>query len=104
MIEDYYNTTVTVVTIANVNDWATAAAAESCATEIVALNPIRGSEQRAAGEEWPFADYKMFCSSTVDVDEQDEVRQGTNKYNVVFVKNTLAMNHHKTVYLRRNHA
>ena len=103
MISDYYTETVKIVTMTPPADGSTVVASESCATEIAALNPINGREQFAAGREFPLADYKAFCSSTVDVDEANELRHGSDKYNVVFVKNTLNRGHHKVILLRRNH-
>jgi len=102
-IEDYYTETIKVVSITNsTNEFSTVKPAESCSTFMGAINPSNGAEYFTAGRNFPDADYKLFCSDDVSIDEQDRILWGGDTFNVVFVKDTFNMGHHKKVLLKRN--
>ena len=101
-IENYYDQTIKVVTITKPAEHSTAVQTESCSTAIAAVNPFSGDKRFAAGQNWPFADYKAFMGSSVAVTENTPIDWDGTRYNVVFVKNTLAMGHHKLVYMQRD--
>ena len=98
-LENYYNSTGKIITITT-GAWGSTNA-ESCATISCALNPMSGREIFVAEREGLFADYKMFCASTVSIDETKDFKVGSNRYDVIFVKDTLAMGHHLNVMLKR---
>ena len=66
------------------------------------LNPVSAGEMISADKKTVLFDYKLFCSSTVDISEVNRVKNGTNIYDVVFVKDTLMKGHHLLVYLKRH--
>ena len=98
-IEDYYNSTGKIVTITT-GAWGSTNA-ESCATIACALNPASGNEIFIAERKGLFADYKMFCDATISIDETQDFIVGANRYDVIFVKDTLGMGHHLKVMLKR---
>ena len=99
-IEDYYTSTGKVITFTTAA-WGSTNA-ESCATIACALNPMSGAEIFVAEREGLFADYHMFCSSTVSIDETKGFKEGSNRYDVIFVKDTFGMGHHLNVMLKRS--
>ena len=101
-IENYYTETVKIVTVSNPTDFSTSAKSESCSTAMAAVNPVSGTELFAAGHNDLIADYKMFCSDSVSIDETKRVLYAGSYYNVVFVKDTLNMGHHQLVYLKKD--
>jgi len=101
-IERFYTETIKVVTVTEPDDFSTAVRSESCSTVSAAVNPASGRELFAGGRNEPYADYKAFMSSTVSIDEQNRVVWSGSTMNVVFVKDTLNMGHHKLVYLKKD--
>ena len=101
-IEDFYTETVKIVTVTNPGAFSTSAKSESCSTAKAAVNPVSGMERFAGGHNDVFADYKLFCSDTVTLTESNRVLYGSDYYNVVFVKDTLNMGHHKLAYLKKD--
>lgn len=101
-ITDYYDQTIKVITVTAPAAFTTNAFAESCSTAVAYMNPSKGVESFAGGRNELFADYKAFMSSTVAIDETKRVRWSGKDYNVVFVKNTGQMNHHKLVFLKND--
>ena len=101
-IENYYTETVKIVTVTAPGDFSTEAGSESCSTALAAVNPNTGREQFAGGRNDVFADYKMFCSDTVTITEQNRVLYAGSYYNVVFVKDTLNKGHHKLSFLQKD--
>ncbi len=101
-IENYYTETAKVNTITRPGDFSTAAETKTTATISCAINPVSGSEFFAGGRTDVFADYKLFCSDTVAINEQNRVAWAGQDFNVVFVKDTFNMGHHKLVYLKRD--
>lgn len=99
MIEDYYDQTVSVITMST-GAWGSTGTRTTAATFLAAVNPY-GSERFAADKKTVFAEYKMYCPSSISITERQIVRWNSNDYGVVFVKNTFAMDHHKTVALKR---
>ena len=102
-IEDYYTETITKITVTNsTDDFSTADQTLTSATFSGAINPRNGAEFFAGGRNFPDADYKLFCSDTVTLDEQDRIRWSGSTFNIVFVKDTFNMAHHKLCLLKRN--
>ena len=98
-IEDYYNSTGKVITIST-GTWGSTYV-ESCATIRCGLNPASGNEIFIAEREGLMADYKMFCDADVSIDETKKFTENSIDYDVVFVKDTFNMGHHKKVMLKR---
>jgi len=101
-IENYYTETASVITVTNPGDFSTALGSETSVEFKAAINPSRGYESFAGGRTDVFADYKLFCSSTVALTEQTRVLYSGTYYNVVFVKDTLNRGHHKLVFLQKD--
>lgn len=101
-LRDYFTETIKVVTVTAPAQFSSLAYSESCSTARAAMNPVRGVESFAGGRNEVFADYKAFMSSTVTITESNRVRWGSKELNVVFVKDTLNMGHHKLVFLKNN--
>lgn len=98
-IDNYYNSTGKVITITT-STWASTDA-ESCSTIMCALNPMSGREIFVAEQEGLIADYKMFCRANTSISNHNKFKVGSQKYDVIFVKDTFGMGHHKNVMLKR---
>ena len=103
MIERFYTETLTYVSpTTSTASWGTEPGWSTAATTFAgAINPISGAILLRNDKETPRADYKLFCSSTVGLAEHCRVRWGGSSFEVVFVKNTLDMGHHKMVPLKK---
>jgi len=101
-IDKYYDQTIKVITVTAPAQFSSAAFSESCSTATAYMNPVNGVETFTGGRNEIFADYKAFMSSTVAIDETKRVRWAGKDYNVVFVKNTGQMGHHKRVLLKND--
>ncbi len=101
-IENYYTETASVITVTKPTDFSTSAITETSASFACAINPVSGFEKYAGGRTDAFADYKVFCSDTVSMVEKQRVRWAGTDFNVVFVKDTFNMGHHKLVFLQKD--
>lgn len=101
-IENYYDQTIKVITVTPPAAFTTANYSCSCSTVSAAVNPTNGVESFAGGRNEVFADYKAFMDADVAIDETKRVRWNGKDLNVVFVKNTFAMDHHKLVFLKND--
>ena len=101
-IENYYTETASVITVSKPTDFSTAVATESSAAFTCAINPVSGYETFAGGRNDVFADYKVFCSDSVSITEQQRIKWAGDYFNVVFVKDTFNMGHHKLVFLQKD--
>lgn len=98
-IEDYYTETVILTSQTTSTGWGSEGGYSTAGTSVSAsVNPITGMERYAADRKTLFADYKLHCSDTVSIDETYRAVWGGKTLDVVFVKDTLNMGHHKTVY------
>jgi len=105
MISDYYTQSVSLMSRTTGPVWGTETAwsTGTSAAKAAALNPVSGRELILGEKKTAQFDYKMFCSSTVSLDEKNRIKStGGHIYDVVFVKDTLAKGHHKLVYLKRH--
>jgi len=100
MIADFYTETAYVVTRTKPADFSTSTQALSKTTIRCAINPVSGNERIAGGKNSVYADYKLFCSDSVNLAEGKYIEWQSNTYNVVFVKDTFNMGHHKLAYLK----
>jgi hypothetical protein len=73
----------------------------SPSTFMAAVNPVSGSVLLRNDKETPLADYKLYCSSTVSIMEHDKVIWSGDTFDVTFVKNTFAMDHHLLCLLKK---
>ena len=102
MIEDFYTQSVVLVSPAtSTSSWSEPGWSTSPTTFSAAVNPNSGAILLRNGKETPRADYKLFCGSSISIAEHDRVRWSGSSFEVVFVKNTLAMGHHKTALLKK---
>ena len=99
MISDYYTETAVIYSISTSVGWNSEPQWTAGATVSAAINPSAGNERIAAGKETVFVNYKMYCSDTVSITEANRVVYAGSTFDVVFVKDTLNMGHHKVVYL-----
>ena len=100
MISDYYTQTVYIKDFStSTSAWAEGTWA-AVSTNAAAVNPVGGDEAYQLDKKGLVADYKVFCGSTVSVDETNRLRWNSRDYDVVFVKNTLQMDHHLVVYVK----
>lgn len=77
--------------------WATASTNPAI---LCRINPVGGMERYAGDRHTVFATHKLYCSATEEITVNNRVEYAGDTYGVVFVKNTLGLNHHKTVYLK----
>lgn len=104
MIEDYYSESVSRMTRSTASAWGTETSWSTSASVQAfdaAINPISGIERIGGDRIQLMADYKMFCSDTVTLTEKDRVKWGDVTFDVVFVKDTFDMGHHKKVLLKQ---
>ena len=99
-ISDYYTQSIVITSQSTSTGWGSEPGYGSAASAEAAVNPISGMERYAADRKTLFADYKIFCSDTVSVDEGDRIAWSSKTLDVVFVKDTLKMGHHKLVYCK----
>jgi hypothetical protein len=102
VIEDFYNDDFILKTQTTSTGWGSEPGWSTGAAYKGAINPTRGNERLSADKQYTFADYKLFCSSTVPITDKDLVAYAGTDYNVQFVKNTFAMDHHKLAFLKNN--
>ena len=98
-LQDYMTETVKIITVTLPGDHSTGAISESCSTAKAAVNPVSGADYFAQGQNFPHADYKVFTTATIT--ESNQVTWSSKRFDVIFVKDTLNMGHHKLAYLRR---
>ena len=77
--------------------WATGATVEAIMGRI---NLISGNERYTNDRVGLDASHKFFCSATESISITDRLKYSGTTYGVVFVKDTLGLGHHKTVYLK----
>ena len=100
MISDYYTETVVLLTQSTSTGWGNEPGWSTSGTTVsAAVNPASGRETFAGMKETQMVSYKMYCSDTVTIDDSYRVQYAGDTFDVIFVKDTLNMGHHKTVYL-----
>jgi head-tail adaptor len=105
VIQDYYTQNVAIMRRSTAAaawgtepSWSTST---SVAPVKMAVTITHGAERYAQDKDTVFADYKFYCSSTVDIDEHDRLKWLTNIFAVVErPKNTLQKSHHKKILAR----
>lgn len=101
MISNYYTETVTYAARKVSTTWAEGGYATSSSSFSAAVNPTSGRILIGGEKDAGFADYKLFCSDTVALAVHGRVHYGSDYFDVVFVKDTLDMGHHKLAYLKK---
>ena len=96
-ISDYYTQSIVITSQSTSTGWGSEGSWGSASTVEAAVNPIAGIEKYAADRKTLFADWKIFCSDTVSVDEGDRIAWDSRTLDVVHVKDTLNMGHHKRI-------
>jgi len=96
-ISDYYTQSIVITSQSTSTGWGSEGSWGSPTTADAAVNPINGIERYAADRKTLFADWKVFCSDTVAVDEGDRITWDSKTLDVVHVKDTLNMGHHKRI-------
>jgi len=100
-ISDYYSQSIVITSQSTSTGWGAEGSWGSASTVDAAVNPIMGIERYAADRKTLFADWKVFCSDTVSIDEGDRITwalgSDTKTLDVVHVKDTLNMGHHKRI-------
>lgn len=81
----------------NETAWATSSGTTAIAGRV---NPVVGMERYTADKQTLFATHKLFCSATEAITELNRVKHDGDTYDVIFVKDTLGLGHHKTIYLK----
>lgn len=105
MISDHYTKSVSLMSRTTGPVWGTETAwsTGTSAAKAAALNPVSGRELIIGEKKTVQFDYKMFCSSTVSINERNRIKSTDGYfYDVVFVKDTLAKGHHLLLYLKRH--
>lgn len=103
MIQDFYTQSVSPMRYST-GSWGTEPGWSTSTKEAAisaSMNPISGKEYFMQGKDKLLADYKLHCASTEDLDEHDRIKWSGKIFDVVFVKDTLAMGHHKSILLKR---
>ncbi len=102
MIRDYYDQTITRKRFtAGSTGWGSTGTWASTTAD-AAVNQTGGDERYTADRKAVYADFKMFMSSTVDIQIGDLVEWSGYKLDVTEVKDTLQLGHHKRVMTRIN--
>ena len=99
-IEDYYNQTVTKVSLST-GSWGTTATRTTREKFTAAVNTTP-KESYTGDKRTVFYDAKFYCPSGQTVNHDDILVIGGNDYGVLSVKDTFNMNHHKRILLRRH--
>lgn len=101
MIEDYYTETVYVQKLTTSATFGAIGTWSDSSTVSAAMNPVKAGERFQGEKQSLFAEYKMFCGTTVTIDETRRVKWNDESYDVVLVKDTLGQGHHYNVMLKR---
>ena len=102
MIRTYYTQTITRKRFTSGSTgWGSDGTWSSISVD-AAVNKTRGDERYTADRKAVYADFKLFMSSTVDIQAGDLVEWGGYSLDVIEVKNTLQLGHHKRVITRIN--
>ena len=96
-LSDYYTQSIVITSQSTSTGWGAEGSWGSGTTVDAAVNPITGMEKYAADRKTLFADWKVFCSDTVTIDEGDRITWDSRTLDVVHVKDTLNMGHHKRI-------
>ena len=96
-ISDYYTQSIVITSQSTSTGWGSEGSWGSPSSADAAVNPISGLEKYAADRKTLFADWKIFCSDTVSVDEGDRIAWSSKTLDVVHVKDTLQKGHHKRI-------
>ena len=96
-ISDYYTQSIVITSQSTSTGWGSEGSWGSASSADAAVNPISGLEKYAADKKTLFADWKIFCSDTVSVDEGDRIAWSSKTLDVVHVKDTLQKGHHKRI-------
>ena len=100
-IENFYDTTALIKKMTLTTAWGSTEAWATSSTVPCAINPVSGNVLMISDKEGLFADYKMFCGSSVTIDETRRVVWANKTLDVEFVKNTFGMGHHLLVFLKK---
>lgn len=62
-----------------------------------------GTKEERSGGQWIYKDtYKLFCATTRDIQEHDQIREGSNKYRVIGQpKDTIVRGNHFNINLEK---
>jgi hypothetical protein len=104
MIKDYFVKQFTILSRTTGPTWGTETAwsTGTSKAKVGWLNPVAAGEHIVGEKKTVLFDYKLFCSSTVDLDERKRIKStDSHYYDVVFVKDTLGKGHHLLAYLKR---
>ena len=96
-ISDYYTQSIVITSQSTSTGWGSEGSWGSASSADAAVNPISGLEKYAADRKTLFADYKIFCSDTLSVDEGNRITWDSKTLDVVHVKDTLQKGHHKRI-------
>lgn len=104
MIKDYFVSQFSLMSRTTGPVWGTETAWSTGTSKSKAgwLNPVSAREMILGDKKTVLFDYKLFCSSTESINERHRIKSGSNIYDVVFVKDTLAKGHHLLLYLKRH--
>ncbi len=100
-IQDYYTETGYVQVVTTSTAWDSTDSWASSSTILCAVNPTGGAEIFVGEKETVYADYKLFCDDTVTIDETRRFKWDNQLFDIVFVKDTFNMGHHKKVDLKK---
>ena len=100
MIEDYFDQTAILISQSTSTGWNEGGWSTGGTTIECAINFITGDERFAADKQTVFADYKMFCRATESINEAQRILWNNKTLDILKVKNTFQMDHHKLVLLK----
>jgi hypothetical protein len=98
-IEDYYDTLVSRITMST-GSWGSTGTRTTAGTFYAAFNP-EGQEAMGADRKTVFYDARFYCDADETLEHKDLIRINSVDYNIVLIKDTFNMGHHKKVLLKR---
>jgi hypothetical protein len=104
MIDNYYTESISIMTRTTSTGWNDEVAWSTSALVdpfLGAINPMGGHEVLAEDKKTVLADWKLFCSDTVNFYERDHLKWSGKTFDVVFIKDTFNFGHHKNVLLKK---
>jgi SPP1 family predicted phage head-tail adaptor len=96
-ISDYYTQSIVITSQSTSTGWGSEGSWDGAITVAAAVNPVMGLERYAADRKTLFADWKIFVSATVAIDEGNRITWDLRTLDVVHVKDTFNMGHHKRI-------
>jgi hypothetical protein len=103
MIERHFQTQVILKTLTETEDVGNVTASYTNSFVMCYIEPLSGSRPWMSNRKTPFESWRMFCSSTEDIDYGDKINHQGVDFNIEFIaEHTKGANPHIVIELSRD--